>query len=178
LVYIPDQELCQYHEGPFDSANWLVPLRTIGWIEHPEPFSTGAVPGELIPRLKAMIDKTRAVYSQYNFRGVKSCSICEFEGLPSPGPIWSQENIFIPSPSAVYVAPGGIVHYIEAHSYRPPEEFVKAVLRCPGCDSNDYFDALRKANRNVDPPLVDRETYSRKFHEGIKKILDNRNTQS
>jgi hypothetical protein len=177
-VYIPDLELCQYHGGPFDSANWLVPLRTIGWIEHPEPFPTGAVPNELIPRLKAMIDKTRAVYPQYNFRGVKYCSICEFTGLPSPGPIWSQENIFIPSPSAVYVAPGGIVHYIEVHLYRPPDEFVEAALRCPDCGSSFYFDALRKANRNVDPPLLDGETFWRKFHEGIKRIRDSKNTQT
>ena len=177
-MYIPDLELCQYHTGPFDSANWLVPLRTIGWIEHPEPFSTGAVPDELIPRLKAMIDKTRAAYSQYNFRGVKFCSICEFERLPSPGPIWSQENIFIPGPSAVYVAPGGIVHYIEVHSYRPPDEFVEAVLRCPDCGSSDYFDALQKTNRNVDPPLVDAETFWRKFNERTKKTLDSKKTRS
>lgn len=173
-MYIPDLELCRYHGRPFDSANWLVPLRTIGWIEHPQPLSTGTVPGELIPRLKAMVEKTRAVYSQYNFRGMKRCSICEFEELPSPGPIWSQENIFIPSPNAVYVAPGGIVHYIEVHSYRPPAEFVEAVLRCPDCGSNDYFDALRKANHDVDPPLIDSEKYWRKFNEETKKTLDNR----
>jgi hypothetical protein len=171
VVYIPDLELCQYHPGPLDSAEWAAPLKAIGWLEHPEPFNTGAVPDELIPRLKAIIDKTRTVYSQYKFRGIQRCSICEFAGLPSPGPIWSPENIFVPGQDAVYAAPGGIVHYIEEHSYLPPPEFVKAVLRCPDCGTDEYLKALRKANRETDPPLVDYETDHRRYSERVKEIL-------
>jgi hypothetical protein len=176
VVYIPDLELCRYHQGPLDSAEWAVPLRAIGWLEHPETFSTGAAPGELIQRLKAMVDKTHIVYRQHNFRGVKHCSICESARLPAPGPIWSQENIFVPGLNAVYAAPGGIVHYVEAHSYLPPPEFVDAVLRCSDCDTIEYREALRRANQGIDPPLVDYETDHRRFTETVKKILDRRKT--
>jgi hypothetical protein len=54
---------------------------------------------------------------------------------------------------SVYLAPGGIPHYIEVHSYLPPSEFVAAVLRCPDCGTNEYRDALRLANRGNEPPL-------------------------
>ncbi|MGW0731163.1 DUF7919 family protein [Streptomyces sp. NPDC002851] len=29
----------------------------------------------------------------------------------------------------VYVAPNLVTHYIDAHSYQPPQEFIEAVLR-------------------------------------------------
>lgn len=176
MVYIPDLDPCRYHSGPFDCTNWSIPLRAIGWLEHPEGFATGSVPDELIAKLKRMVEETHDVYRQYNFRGVKHCSFCQFDGLRSPGPIWSQENIFVPGATAIYVAPGGIVHYIEVHSYLPPQEFVEAVLRCPDFDTKEYRDELRRANRDVDPPLVDFETDKRKFDERIEKIRELKNT--
>jgi hypothetical protein len=94
-------------------------LRAVGWLEHPQPFTSGDVKSTVTSKLKAIADQTRAAYPQYCFRGVVSCSLCLFAGLPSPGPIWSQENIFVPGTGVVYVAPSGITHYIEAHSYPP-----------------------------------------------------------
>jgi len=153
MVYIADLDVCRYHGGPFDPDNWSVSLRAVGWLEHPQPFTSGAVKSTVTSKLKAIADQTRAAYPQYCFRGVMSCSLCLFAGLPSPGPIWSQENIFVPGSGVVYVAPGGITHYIEAHSYLPPPEFVEAVLRCPDCGSVEYREALRSANNGIEPPL-------------------------
>jgi len=83
--------------------------------------------------------------------------------MPSPGPIWSQENILVPGDLAVYVAPGGIIQYIEAHSYLPPSEFTMAVLKCPECKSMEYREALRTANRYIEPPLETDESFSREI---------------
>jgi len=33
------------------------------------------------------------------------------------------------------MAPVAVVHYISAHSYRPPQIFIEAVLKCPPIDS-------------------------------------------
>lgn len=41
----------------------------------------------------------------------------------------SAEIVVKSSSGQVFVAPNLIVHYIEAHSYLPPREFVEAVLR-------------------------------------------------
>lgn len=152
-MHIPDLELCRYHTGPFDADNWSVPLQAIGWLEYPRRYNTGATPSGLLPRLQMLVRQARTAYSHYNFRGAMSCSICKSTGLDSPGPIWSQENIFVPGSGVVYVAPGGIAHYIEGHSYLPPEEFIDAVLTCPDCGSSEYRDALRVANLGIEPPL-------------------------
>ena len=149
-------ELCRYHTGPFDAENWSVPLRAVGWLEYPHQFNTGATPNELVPRLEMLIKQTRTAYSHYSFRGMMDCSICKSTGLHSPGPIWSQENILVPGNGAVFAAPGGIVHYVEVHSYRPPKEFIDAVLKCPDCDSREYRDALYSANGGNAPPLKSR----------------------
>ena len=42
----------------------------------------------------------------------------------------------------IYAAPDGIVHYISAHWYRPPDEFMEAVMACPGMGSAEYGAAL------------------------------------
>ncbi len=44
----------------------------------------------------------------------------------------------------VYVAPELIVHYIEAHGYRPPDEFIQAVLRCPPQDSPAFHKRMSR----------------------------------
>jgi len=152
-MYIPDFNLCRYHTGPFDADNWSVPLRAVGWLAHPHPFNTGATLPPFVSKLQNLVQQARSTFAHCNFRGVMFCSICKSEGLNSPGPIWSQENIFVPGDGVVYVAPGGIVHYVEAHSYLPPREFIDAVLRCPDCNSSEFRDALRAANAGAIPPF-------------------------
>lgn len=152
-MHIRDLEVLQYHSGPFDAGNWAVPLRAVGWLEHPYQFPTGVASAALVPKLAALVMQMRQTFSHYQFRGVKTCSVCEAAGQTSPGPIWSQENLFIPGAGEVYLAPGGIVHYVEAHSYLPPVSFVHAALLCPGCDTPDYLDALRNANAGRTPPV-------------------------
>jgi hypothetical protein len=151
-VHIKDLDLCKYHTGPFDAGNWSVPLRAVGWLEHPEPFASGVAPPAFVPKLKTMVEQVRSAYSFRSFLGFQRCSHCTAAGLQSPGPIWSQENIFVPGSSVVYVAPGGIVHYVETHSYLPPAEFIEAVFRCPDLHSKEYRDALCASNAGMKPP--------------------------
>ncbi len=112
-MHIHDLDLCHYYNGPFDADNWAVPLRAVGWLEHPYHFPTGIAPTALVPKLSTLVEQMRQSFFHYQFRGVKSCSLCDASGLASPGPIWSQENLFIPGTGEVYLAPGGIVHYVE-----------------------------------------------------------------
>lgn len=159
-MHISDLDLVRYHTGPFSADNWSVPLRAIGWLEHPQAFICGSPPAALISKLRTMVEQVRVAYSHYVFRGVQDCSLCVSAHRPSPGPIWSQENIFVPGADAVYVAPGGIVHYVEAHSYLPPNEFVEAVLQCPDLRSERYREALYTANQNNEPPLESDQSFS------------------
>jgi hypothetical protein len=152
-MHYNDLAACHYHDGPFDAANWNVPLVTIGWLENPHAYSTGGVPQAFIEKLRGLVLSARTVYPHYYFRGGHECSLCIAANLAPPGPIWSQENIFVPGAACVYVAPGGIVHYVESHKYLPPQEFVVAVIHCPTYGTPEFQQAMREANRNQSTPL-------------------------
>jgi hypothetical protein len=47
--------------------------------------------------------------------------------------------------------PQMVAHYVEGHGYRPPEEFVQAVLACPAQGSPEYASAIAHANRPLQP---------------------------
>jgi hypothetical protein len=44
----------------------------------------------------------------------------------------------VPSGELLYVAPDMVVHYIEEIGYRPPAEFLEAVLHSPLPDTEEY----------------------------------------
>jgi hypothetical protein len=134
-----------------------VPLRAVGWLEHPAEFNQGVAPVELLPKLRQLVESAREKYPHYYFRGVHACSLCAAAGCEGPGPVWSQENIFVPGSDEVFVAPGGIVHYVEEHNYLPPDEFIKAVLTCPEYGSEEFVETLRSANGGHAPPLETKE---------------------
>ena len=50
-MHIPDLDACRYHGGPFDHANWSVPLRAVGGLAHPHPFTSGTVTRTVISKL-------------------------------------------------------------------------------------------------------------------------------
>ena len=168
-MFFRDLDVCNYHSGPFDGNNWAVPLLAIGWLEYPQTFTTGVVSLSFITTLRTIVDQSRLSYSHYNFRGGEHCSFCVHHGLNSPGPIWSQENIFVPGKGVVYLAPGGITHYVEAHSYLPPTEFVEAVMTCPDVELKEYGRALRISNAGIHPPLKGREEFDRWLRQLLKR---------
>ena len=151
-MYFADMELCTYHSGPFDAGNWSVPLRAVGWLESPHLFLTGVASHALVSKLTELAIKTGSRYPHEKFRGLHVCSFCREKG-PATSLTGSHINVFIPGDDVVYIAPAGIVHYIETHSYAPPPEFVAAVLRCPDPSTDDYSQMLRNSNRGKDPPL-------------------------
>jgi hypothetical protein len=131
---------------------WAVPVRTVGWLEYPHPYATGTVPPQLVGKLSALLENPTVLTF-----GLHSCSLGESKrpGCPLPGsagPLWSRE-VFIPGDAEVFVAPGGIVHYIESHLYLPPISFIDAVMNCPNSDSAAYWAALVKSNAGIEPVL-------------------------
>ncbi|MCZ7685110.1 MAG: hypothetical protein M5U28_42600 [Sandaracinaceae bacterium] len=54
-------------------------------------------------------------------------------------------NLFVPAADMVFVAPSLVAHYVDAHRYAPPVEFLDAVRRCPPMSSMDYKRALLAA---------------------------------
>ena len=152
MSYFRDLELCRYHSGPFDSSNWNCPLLSIGWLERTEDYvQENFDHREIVKTISLLRNGFKRDFSGYNFRGLHACSLCKNdEDLLL---INSYVNLFIPSESCVFVAPGAIDHYITEHMYKPPEEFLNALLRCPNPASSEYDDTLEKSNGGQSPPF-------------------------
>ena len=153
-MYFEDLSLCYYHRGPCDADEWQAPLLAVGWLEPPHPFPTGELLADFAEKLESMIEAARNHYSQYHFRGLHDCDLC---GVRETPPFRSYLTLWIPGKEVVYLAPGLITHYIGDHGYRPPAEFIAAVMACPEYGSPEYRAALQAANGGHPTPLLTAE---------------------
>lgn len=114
-MYFPDlSNECQVDKGPH--------VRAIGWLSVEHAFSTGVVPPIFIESLRAHLQNPcQPVVTWGSYR----CNLCPAH--LSDGPISGSRNLWVPSYAFVYVAPELILHYIEVHLYKPPDEFINAV---------------------------------------------------
>jgi hypothetical protein len=111
-------------------------VRAVGWLEAGHPYEQGPVPNDFLARLKQHV----ATACQYvRFRGIHTCNLCP-KGQRKAG----HRNLMIPTEKLLYVAPELVVHYIEDHGYRPPQEFIEAVMACPEQESAAYAVLLRR----------------------------------
>ncbi|TMC97397.1 MAG: hypothetical protein E6J05_12115 [Chloroflexi bacterium] len=124
-----------YHEhvGGEPEPNTL----NIGWLDTGMEFSTGECDRDFVARLRDLcrdgVNRTRGLYR---------CNLCSTSAF---GGIWPPESNRVASPGGdfvvggaeirvtgadgtVYAAPDMIIHYVERHQYKPPEQFVAAVI--------------------------------------------------
>lgn len=103
----------------------------IGWLDASQPFERGPVPDWFAGALLDVIDNPAV--NQY--RGLHDCEFCPpGEGHitdPRPGRSWlAFYEIRVPAgPGVMFAAPSLVWHYVTAHEYRPPAQFVEAVRR-------------------------------------------------
>jgi len=129
-MYFPDLSPYQYGRDPLDPA-----IVNIGWLSEDHPYETGDVPTDFVEAIRSMVAAPVNLY-----RGVHQCEFCPAPpvvtspgGLkiakPLPGTTGNGEIRVPGSDGRTYVAPVLVLHYVEAHRYRPPESFVAAVLQ-------------------------------------------------
>src|SRR5262249_57932754 len=90
---------------------------------------TGAVPRECIDECVAALH--RGIFSD-GTRGMHTCTLC---GELLPKVRWKRRTVglqghghyLVQLGRVVYMAPALLLHYILAHGYRPPDEFLNAV---------------------------------------------------
>ena len=144
MTWIPDMDKGSFCDGGDH-------LRAIGWLHPDHPFPRGTVPEAFLVRLREF---ERLVYESMevlNWRGGLGDHECEFcppsETLPDGrvlGAVWGHGQFGVPHGDILFGAPPMIVHYVEAHQYQPPQEFVTAVLASPLPDSAEYRDAIQR----------------------------------
>jgi hypothetical protein len=155
-VYFEDLAPCTYHPGSLDAASWAVPLRAVGWLEHGHRFFVGVAPAMLVPRIGRLLGLMRDHFPHERFRGLHECSLCAAMGR-RVAETSSSENLLIPGSKEIYAAPGGLGHYVSAHSYLPPPGFIEGIASCPDPGSREYLEALRQANAGLEPPIESKE---------------------
>lgn len=123
-MHAKDGDLC-----PFVPIEGVV---AIGWLEAGHPFSQGEVDSNDLATLR---DLCTNPWAPFACAGPHQCSLC--------GNAWNSENLFVPAVDVVFACPAMIVHYIEAHQYRPPDEFLAAARACFPTHTSMYEAQLR-----------------------------------
>jgi hypothetical protein len=109
----------------------------VGWLDPAEEPATGAVPEAFVAELRE-----RCTLGVNKTRGRHPCLFCST--LEDPALV-NAESAFIgeymvgngeiyvgDADGRWYAAPNLVIHYVEAHGYRPPDEFIAAVLARAG----------------------------------------------
>ena len=114
------------------------PLLNVGWMEPPYPMPAGNAPAGFAERLAAFCARDKLVNLTF---GSQNCGFCKatFSDLYRQfnSPLGNGE-IRVLGDGVAYAAPSMICHYVAAHSYLPPAEFVEAVMHGPPPDDRKY----------------------------------------
>ncbi|MFC9646508.1 DUF7919 family protein [Streptomyces mirabilis] len=129
MTYYADLTPYTYDRDNWDpeaSGRWRgVPLLNVGWLSRSENYSKGEPHAGLVDVLQRMTQTHRAQQT----RGYHFCPWCASSLFGPRGdcPRGSSE-IRVMGNDVAYAAPELVAHYVEAHSYLPPADFVDAVL--------------------------------------------------
>jgi hypothetical protein len=149
MTYFPDLAPCTYFGlGPGR-------LIAIGWLDRNHRYEIGGVTSQWFRSLALLVaDPWQPAASA----GMHRCEFCvhtggplsiDFDGITVD---LGASNVFVPSTEGVYVTPSLVLHYIDAHGYRPPDVFQRAVENCPPMRSMDYYRAISRHGVRPSPP--------------------------
>lgn len=108
----------------------------IGWLDSGHEFHRGLLDEKIINKLKKITFDQQPIKLT---RGYQTCPFCtsfnEELGIDMPvSAQWEGREkllgsgiLVLKGDSVTYVFPDLLIHYIEAHDYHPPEEFLDAV---------------------------------------------------
>lgn len=134
-MYYPD--LTPYNYGMTEYKDAL----NIGWLERGYEFPVGDFPEKVL-----ILEKLKLMTRKNLYRGWHGCEFCEPnnkyvnkfnpESIRNPNFVESEERIshtgngeyIVQWNGKTYSTPTLVIHYIEAHNYKPPQEFIDAVI--------------------------------------------------
>lgn len=121
-----------YYEdlSPYTYSRHDQEMVNVGWLDREHEYSRGDVDTDTLTKLLSLADRERNV-----MRGVQDCQFCHEESPMLVEDVSSKLRTYLGTGEIrveddigrIYAAPTLIYHYISAHNYRPPEEFLKAV---------------------------------------------------
>ena len=141
MAYFPD--LSEYAYSPLKVSSCRT--ENVGWLSKEMPFATRDPTKDLLRDLWLY-----CAVSVMASRGVFDCPFCEPEAR---GAIEENEGrayllgaaeIRVFAGSVIYAAPNQVYHYINEHSYLPPDPFIEAVRGGPKPPDSKYFELLNQ----------------------------------
>jgi hypothetical protein len=90
----------------------------IGWLDRAYPFPTGKTSKKFQAKLLQI-----GLHRVNQTRGFLSCYFCKGSERPH-----GSAEVRVPGLGKVYAAPELVHHYVVTHRYKPPDEFIAAVL--------------------------------------------------
>ena len=105
-------------------------LRAVGWLESGDAYASGPADRIVFDRLCELLHDA---FQPVAFAGTHACTLCRFRPEAQ-----GSRNLFVPGDNFLYVCPELILHYMNVHAYRPPENFCAAVVACPNTRSTEY----------------------------------------
>jgi hypothetical protein len=149
MTYFPDLSLHRYLGNEKEiSIN-------IGWLDVSMPYPQGETSEEFRRKLlQFCISGPRF----YQTRGWRPCNLgnCPYPVTINNYNLGSAELRII-GQSKIYASPNLIIHYVTTHNYKPPDEFVDAILKSPPPDSKSY----QELQMQIDSPF-DLKDFKRK----------------
>lgn len=142
----------------------LLEYVNVGWLEQGKSFECFKPEEQdtkylVISKLKEI--KSLSETTQHELRGTMNhymggicCSFCP-NSRGFSGVAYSSSEIHIHGNGKIYCSPTSIDHYMEIHNYRPPQEYIDAVLLCDPI-------VIGKANVIL---MQLHETYYKVFHK-------------
>jgi len=120
--------------------------RAVGWLERGRPYLSGDTSKQFFGALISLLVEPWRPFAE---AGRHPCSMCAFSGGPTGLSYqgvriaMGSSTLFVPGDAVIYVAPSLIAHYVDAHGYLPPQEFVDAVIACPPMRSIQYLRSIK-----------------------------------
>jgi hypothetical protein len=127
MAWFEDLTECTYFDIRVET------LLAVGWLEQGRAFPVGEVDHKVYAALKEYLVNP---WQPAIFFGFHSCDL-----VTEPATHGSK-NLFVPGAGVIYVCPELITHYMNVHSYKPPDVFCNAVLSCPKMKSRRYMRAI------------------------------------
>jgi hypothetical protein len=131
VVYFPDLgSTCQVASGP--------KIRAIGWLDASHEFPRGVVSLAFLLKIARFAERSgesTEALSWLAAGGWHTCELCH--GCDEGG------NFGVPGDGVLYACPEMLVHYVCEHEYRPPDEFIRAVLASPLPGTAEYYQTVQ-----------------------------------
>jgi hypothetical protein len=140
VAYFEDLSPCSHF------GRWAESLLAVGWLESGREFTKGSVGKDVFSILVRLCVKP---WQPMVPAGRHPCSFCRFTMGPAQlvyedaSVALGNANVFLPGSQKILVAPTMLLHYIDAHGYAPPQEFLEAAVRCPAMNSLEYLRQMK-----------------------------------